>query len=596
MDEDEHFEGTLGPGTTATPAYARHEFTAVADADRLEASLSWTPPGQDLEFYVEDTDGNRVAVSATGDNPETIQMSAEAGQTYTFIAETYANAAADYSIDATYFTYGQKETSREMDEQSSLLGPDEVTEFYRSVREDVDSLSVSMASQPGTMHAVTLTNPNGDVVRSHDPTVGKGGANAAVGTPEFVVRNPAAGEWTVEVRNLMASKRAGTKVQFGTLQSDEANPDPVDALGYQQRDYDVSPFAFFEDYAAFADAPVDALTVADVKAGAHLGYDNLVVIHDDAISDASYIDSLDDFVAADGNLVLTDDGVRLLAPMDNEYATDIADPDIGHERFYIAHLEQRYPGHELLEGTRPIQKQLWKIVPMGYSTSNEAPMRLVNRDAFDAAGGTIAGETAGKVSAGSLTGGRSDGTGIHVIGSLLPPANQGNLHPFGLLDYTVSFLGHTMLTNALGYQQTRYVNGQQVSTFGDIDSFSVDPSVTATRDDDGDLFTGGQTNQIDIAVSGNADVLVRDRLPSEWSVVGGDAHTTHVEDDTRFVEFTESVEDGTRTYLAEAPSSLAGTQTYEFGPIEYSLDGGQNWIAIPDTTDRNNVLGADTSL
>jgi hypothetical protein len=594
MDAGEHFEGTIGPGTPNARATKRHSFTAVADADKIEASLSWTPPGQDLEFYLEDSDGNRIAAAQTADNPETIAAKVTAGNKYTFVVETYANAVADYTIDATYFDYAKKDTTTDKNQQSATLGPNELTEFYRRVREEVDSLSVSVHAQPGTLNAAKLKNPNGMVKRRYNPT--KEEAEAAIGMEEWTVDDPTPGEWTVEVTSLMDTKQGEAIVTFGTLASNQNNPDPKEALGYEQRSYEVSPFEYFKDYAPFIDAAVDPLSVTDVKSGAAADYDNLVIIHDDAITDSGYIDALDAFVGSGGNLVLTDKGTRLLAPMDNEFAADIAAKHVTEETFYIAHLGERFPGHELLEDTRPIQQELWKIQPLGYSTSNQAPMTLLDPEAFDAAGGTVAGKTGGKISAGSITDGRSDGTGIHVIGSLLPPASQANLHPFGLLDYTVAFLGHVMLTNALGYQQNRFVDGERVKTFGDVDSFSVDPSVTATRSDDGDLFTAGQTNQVDLTVVGNADVLVRDRFPTEWTVTEGDPHTTYTDGDTRYVEFAASVEDGTRTYFAEAPSSLSETQTYKFGPVEYSLDGGSNWIEIPGTTDNNNVIGASTSL
>ena len=65
--------------------------------------------------------------------------------------------------------------------------------------------------------------------------------------------------------------------------------------------------------------------------------------------------------------------------------------------------------------------------------------------------------------AGSIA--REDGTGVHDIGGLLPPAKQTNLHSFGLLDYAVAFLGHVMLTNALGFEQVRRVDGKVVERF-----------------------------------------------------------------------------------------------------------------------------------
>ncbi|MFC7192794.1 M14 family zinc carboxypeptidase [Halocatena marina] len=594
MEASERFEGTIGPGAPDSRATKRHDFSAVTDADKIEASLSWVPSGQDLEFYLEDADGNRIATAQTADNPETVAATIEPGSDYEFVVETYANVVADYTIDANYFDYTNKQTTTQNEQQSATLGPNEQTTFSWRVGREVNSLSVSVHPQPGTLNAAKLEAPDGTTKRSYDPTQDQG--EGAIGMEEWTIDDPVSGEWTVEVTSLMDAKQGEAIVIFGTLASDDNNPDPKDALGYEQRSYEVSPFAYFEDYAPFVDSTVDQLTVADVKNGGASNYDNLVVIHDDAITDSNYVDALDSFVDADGNLVLTDTGTRLLAPMANTFAADITDAHITEETFYIAHLEERFPGHELLEDTRPIQQELWKIQPLGYSTSNQAPMTLLDANAFDAAGGTVAGKTDGKVAAGSITPDSTTGTGIHIIGSLLPPASQANLHPFGLLDHTVAFLGHVMLTNALGYQQNRFVDGERVKNFGDVGSFSVDPSVTATRSDDGDLFTAGQTNQVDLDIAGNTTVLVRDQFPDEWTIVDGDQRTTYTDGDTRHIEFGASVEDGTRTYFVEAPSSMTETRTYEFGPIEYSLDSGNNWIEIEGTADNNNVIGEDTSL
>ena len=55
---------------------------------------------------------------------------------------------------------------------------------------------------------------------------------------------------------------------------------------------------------------------------------------------------------------------------------------------------------------------------------------------------------------------------IQVVGSLLPPANQGNLHPFGMLDYATTYFGHLVMTNALRAQQVREVDGEEVLRIG----------------------------------------------------------------------------------------------------------------------------------
>lgn len=87
-----------------------------------------------------------------------------------------------------------------------------------------------------------------------------------------------------------------------------------------------------------------------------------------------------------------------------------------------------------MDGTRPIQQALWKAAQLGYSISNEAPMTLVNQQAFEESGGTVAATTNGQVAAGTLLPSGAQDTirdivasgdgSIQVISSLLPPANQ----------------------------------------------------------------------------------------------------------------------------------------------------------------------------
>jgi subtilisin family serine protease len=107
LDADESFSGTIGPGTFAMPATKRHTFTTPADADELEASLAWTPADdvQDLEFYVENADGDRVVTAATADSPERITADVSGGEEYAFVVETWANVAAEYEIAGDYYAY-----------------------------------------------------------------------------------------------------------------------------------------------------------------------------------------------------------------------------------------------------------------------------------------------------------------------------------------------------------------------------------------------------------------------------------------------------------------------------------------------------------
>lgn len=121
---------------------------------------------------------------------------------------------------------------------------------------------------------------------------------------------------------------------------------------------------------------------------------------------------------------------------------------------------------------------------------------------------------------------------------------------------------------------------------------STGPSVSVTRRDDGRAFTGGQTNRVDLDVAASEPVLVRDRVPSDWTVVGGDDRTTYTVDGERYVEFRTAVVDGTRTYLAEAPTDPAATGVHEFGPVAYSVDG-ETWSEV-DATSRTVVIGQST--
>lgn len=262
----------------------------------------------------------------------------------------------------------------------------------------------------------------------------------------------------------------------GTETYSVATPDPEELLDYEQRAYETTPFVFFEDTAeyttnteGFAEVTVDEVCAGALLEGENdrLAYDNLVVIHDSGTDTQEYVDAIDTFVERGGNLVVTDSGVGLLGHLENELTSEISPDDITTEHQVFAIFEEDNYPHRLLEDTRPYQDELWKLAPIGYAITEdgEAPITFVETDAFTSAGGEVAATTGEMVAAGSIRSDDTD-TGIHVISSLLPPASQIHLHPFGMVNYTVSFFGSLVLTNALGYQQQRYVNDELVRTFG----------------------------------------------------------------------------------------------------------------------------------
>lgn len=513
------------------------------------------------------------------------------------------------------------------------------------------SLEVHIHSQQA-MFDLKLISPSNEVVRSHDTVTDERAGGKCCGHPQWVVSDPEPGEWTVEISNVHEDT-AGYEVRFGTLASSGTNPDPIQAVGYDQYEYDVTPLRFFEDYADSItdDGVMEPVTVAEVANGALVDYDHAVISHDyGANADASYLGgsvpgyasadhpaagydvsgyvaALDSFVNDGGNLVLTDMGVNLLESMDNNLigSDRFTAGDFTTDTYDVARYTEKNSDHPLLTDVRPIQEQLWKVAPLGYAVTGEAPMRLLDEGAFTCASAepgdnlgdgipSIAARTDGFVATGSLTRSADAGTGVHVISSLVPPATQKNLHPFGLLDYTPTFLGYLVLTSAFGFQQVRRTaDDAGGKTYGTGPDFSVDatapeaPRQTFTaggsRTDDGSVFTGGQTDQIDITVSSlSHDATITDAVPDEWTVKEGYGDVTDVDGNT--VELgTVSADDVadssvTQTYFVEAPSEMTETGRDTFGPAvatvvdQSEVENADDQVAGTDT---NTVLSASTN-
>jgi hypothetical protein len=315
-------------------------------------------------------------------------------------------------------------------------------------------LSISLTPEDHEPVAVTLRAPDGSAEYSFEPT----DATGVHGLPTWTVSEPTGGDWTLRFHNLGSSTET-VSISLATVQSSGADPDPRELWGYSQRDYqDVTPLQFFADYDAYVDGTLDGLPADAVREDALEQYDNLVVIHDH-FTDEDYIDTLDAFVNNGGTLVLTDTGARLLALLETPLAAGITADDIHNVELFVPHIDARTEDHPLLQGTRPHQTQLTNVVGNGIATG-DAQMTLIDTAAFETAG-TIAGITDGRVAVGTLT--TDDTTGeIHVNGGFLRPASQDNPHPFGLLDYSMTFLGQTILSNMLGYTQRRVVDGDLV--------------------------------------------------------------------------------------------------------------------------------------
>lgn len=118
-------------------------------------------------------------------------------------------------------------------------------------------------------------------------------------------------------------------------------------------------------------------------------------------------------------------------------------------------------------------------------------------------------------------------------------------------------------------------------------------NAVASRVDDGAIFTGGQTNRVDLTVSGTESVRVRDHVPDGWTVAGGDAHQVYTVDGTRYVEFVATGEQVDVTYVARAPKATGEADQYTFGPIEVAGEEG-DWRPVSGTGDSLVVVGSDS--
>jgi len=83
-------------------------------------------------------------------------------------------------------------------------------------------------------------------------------------------------------------------------------------------------------------------------------------------------------------------------------------------------------------------------------------------------------------------------------------------------------------------------------------------------------------------------VTIRDRLPSGWEVVGGDAVTTYDTGDGTVVEFDETVtaRSGTRSVFV----TVNGLADQRVGPVQYATDddpskGGKDWETLADSVE-----------
>lgn len=370
--------------------------------------------------------------------------------------------------DTREYTGSDGETNVETDNRTVTLG-ERATETF-DVEAGLHSLDVDVRPRGDLRVAVEIRDPDGETVHAFDPHE----VRAYEGVPSWHVSEPRGGTWTLVLERVdgrvdEVAVDATTTAVTGNHGDDEDDqvqaPDPghVESWegGFVPRDYGVADaHRYVHDYEAYMEDGEVVFLPGCGRYGELHSLDAVVIVHDDVSE--TFLRHLERFLADGGTVVLTDSGVNLLTELD---ACDaFGESSVERQELFVPHIGERQDDHPLLTDTRPIQRQLYNVVGQGIETG-EAPMWLVDPADFEAAGGTSAGTTQSMVAAGSITGDDVGGE-VHVVGGLLQPPNQETLHPFGLLDYAVTFLGHTVLANALGHLQVRRVDGEVVDTFG----------------------------------------------------------------------------------------------------------------------------------
>jgi hypothetical protein len=324
---------------------------------------------------------------------------------------------------------------------------------------------------------VSLVNPAGQVVREVDLADLETEECCMTDETSFYIPDPDAGGWSIEFDG-----DGDLNLDVVTIETDEEHPDPEEIMGYSQREYVVNPMQFFADLESFLeDGSMKGISPHHVRIGRLMRgnsgerrYDKLVISGDVGRDDHAFVEAVEEFVEAGGDLLLTDAGLYLLDALEIGEAAGISADDIESIEVDIANLEDRDFDHHLLTDIRELQLEMWKGSQLGYTTGEDSPATIIDDDAFEGAGGEIAGRMIGGspwtpgpegVAAGTLSAGDAE---INVLGSVLPVANQRELHPFGMSDYAVSFMGHTLICNALGFEQHRYVDGDLVGVWGEL--------------------------------------------------------------------------------------------------------------------------------
>ncbi len=143
-----------------------------------------------------------------------------------------------------------------------------------------------------------------------------------------------------------------------------------------------------------------------------------------------------------------------------------------------------------------------------------------------------------------------------------------------------------------GYDVRAHFDLDVESAAGEIPDVTTEFSAAGARSDDGRVFTGGQTNRVEVTLTDfeHADAVeVTDQVPDGWDVYEDTSDDVEGFDaETGVVDFAGTVTEAdvsgdntvTLTYFAEAPEGPQQTGEYTFGPARAT-------VVTPDVPDED---------
>jgi len=186
------------------------------------------------------------------------------------------------------------------------------------------------------------------------------------------------------------------------------------------------------------------------------GVRDVVMTGDAYLGSPRLLRALEAYVRRGGRLVLTDGALRAMGAM------GVVKPSaVAVEKVYAGYFDIADRSSPLVRGARPLSRQTYEPVPVGYKIDNtfssslstvHSPMWTVDRSAWEAASGRTAGTTGnGRTSLGEIRLGRGR---IRILGGVLPNPTGAFAHPFGVADYSVTYWGYRVLANMLDARES----------------------------------------------------------------------------------------------------------------------------------------------